>query len=74
MFSLGSAWRLHQAAVVGRNVPFVGVQRPALNLKPIEVGRSRAVFQQVIELIEAAAGMVEHAVDDDPDAAAMGFI
>ncbi len=54
--------------VVVRRRP-VGSQRPALHDEPVEIGRLRAVFQEVVELEEAAAGVVEDAIQHHTDAA-----
>ena len=43
-------------------------------MEPIQVGRGRAVFQRVIELAEAAAGVIEHAVEHDADAARVRLV
>ena len=40
-----------------------------IEVKPIEIRRGRAVFQRVMKLPEAAAGMIEHTIGQDADAA-----
>ena len=56
----------HPAAVV-RLPRSVGIQRIALDVEPIHIGRGRPVFQDMVELEKSPAGMVEHAIQHDPD-------
>ncbi len=51
--------------VIGRLVRVVGEERELLDVEPVEIGRIRAVLQDVVELEEAAAGVVEDAVEHD---------
>ncbi len=53
--------------VVGRGV-VVRVQRPALDVEPVDPGRFRTVLQQVAELEEPPAGVVEDPVQHHPHA------
>ena len=46
----------------------VGVQREARDVEPVEVGRVLAVLEDVVELEEPPAGVVEHAVEHHPHA------
>src|SRR5690606_24352105 len=51
-------------------VVVIGVHRELVTEdEPIEPGGRRTVLEHVVELEEAATGMVEHAVEDDADAA-----
>ena len=56
-------------ALIVRLLAAVGPQRPTLHREPVQVGRIGAVFQDVVELKEAAAGVVEDAIQDHANAA-----
>ena len=59
--------------VVARGlVVVIGVHRPAVDGEPVEVGRVLAVLQDVVELEESPARVVEHAVEDDLDPPGVG--
>jgi len=52
----------------------VGVHRPAVDGEPIQVGRILAVLQDVVELEESPARVVEHAVEHDLEPLGMGSV
>ena len=52
----------------------VGIQGEALDREPVEVGRVGPVLQDVVELEEAPAGVVEHTIEHYPDAPLMGCV
>ena len=60
--------------VIGRAGVVVGLQRPGVHVKPVLVSAVRPLFQQVVELKEAPAAVVEHAVQHHPDAPAVGLV
>jgi hypothetical protein len=50
------------------------MKRVALNVEPIQIRRFLSVFQDMVERPEAAAGVVENAIQNDPDACRVSFI
>jgi hypothetical protein len=52
---------------------FISVQWKTAHEEPVQVRRFWADFQDMVELEEAAARMIENAVQHDPDAALMRF-
>ncbi len=64
---LGQRVQPPPGVVAGRLAVVVGVQGPAVDAEPVEVGRILAVLEDVVELEESPAGVIEHAVQDDLD-------
>ncbi len=63
--------RIPPTAVIG--FALIGMQRVTPNVKPIQVGRLSATFENVIELEESPAGMVENTIQDNANIPAVGF-
>ena len=70
---LGQGRQTPPGLIVGRFLAVVGVEREFLDREPVKVGRVGAVFHDVVELKETAAGVVEHAVEHHADTAGMGL-
>jgi hypothetical protein len=71
MVELRQGGQVDPGDVIG--LPGVGVQREALDPEPIQVGRGSLVLEDVVELEETAAGVVEYAVQHHTDITAVGF-
>jgi hypothetical protein len=73
---LGQRWQSPPAVVVWRmrGVTAISPQEPAPDDEPIEVGRVKAIFENMMKGPKAAAGMVEDAVENNSQAAVMGCI
>ena len=69
VIELGERFEPPPRLVARRPAVVIGVQGKRGAGEPVEVRGGRAVFQQVIELIEAPAGVIEHPVEDDTHAA-----
>ena len=63
---LGERRVIPPAFVIG--LARIGVEGPALYMKPVHVRRIFAQFQQAVELEESAGTVVEHAVENDTEA------
>src|SRR5207302_5899681 len=71
---LGEGGQVPPGIVVGRLGAFVGMQRPASDVEPIYVRGIGTVLQDVVELEEAAACVVEDAVEYNPYTPRVGSI
>src|SRR4051794_13998243 len=52
----------------------VGVGRKLVEVEPVAVGRGGAVFEGMVKLVEAPAGVVEDAVEDHANVAGMAGV